>query len=159
MTRLRKLQQKEKSLGPWGYQNDFHTSLDLSNFNLLQFDRNKLPFCLSYFSCYWSVLNEYLQKKWMQLTLKKRRVSPSQIFSGERRESTGKVQVFSFVSFMWHEFWICLSSFHSFTHLWQWFLFFDFLFNLFKDWRQEEKETTEDEMVRWHHGLNGLEFE
>ena len=28
-----------------------------------------------------------------------------------------------------------------------------------KDWRREEKGTTEDEMVRWHHGLNGYEFE
>ena len=28
-----------------------------------------------------------------------------------------------------------------------------------KDWRQEEKETTEDEMVGWYHGLNGHEFE
>ena len=28
-----------------------------------------------------------------------------------------------------------------------------------KDWRQEEKETTEDEMVGWHHGLNRREFE
>jgi len=28
-----------------------------------------------------------------------------------------------------------------------------------KDWRQEEKWTTEDEMVRWHHWLNGHEFE
>ena len=27
-----------------------------------------------------------------------------------------------------------------------------------KDWRQEEKGTTEDEMVRWHHWLNGHEF-
>ena len=26
-----------------------------------------------------------------------------------------------------------------------------------KDWRQEEKGTTEDEMVGWHHGLNGHE--
>ena len=26
-----------------------------------------------------------------------------------------------------------------------------------KDWRQEEKGTTEDEMVRWHHWLNGHE--
>ena len=24
-----------------------------------------------------------------------------------------------------------------------------------KDWRQEEKRTTEDEMVGWHHQLNG----
>ena len=28
-----------------------------------------------------------------------------------------------------------------------------------KDWRQEEKGTTEDEMVGWHHGLDGHEFE
>ena len=27
-----------------------------------------------------------------------------------------------------------------------------------KDWRQEEKETTEDEMAGWHHRLNGHEF-
>ena len=27
-----------------------------------------------------------------------------------------------------------------------------------KEWRQEEKEKTEDEMVRWHHQLNGHEF-
>ena len=28
-----------------------------------------------------------------------------------------------------------------------------------KDWRQEEKRTTEDEMVAWHHRLDGHEFE
>ena len=28
-----------------------------------------------------------------------------------------------------------------------------------KDWRQEEKGTTEDEMVGWHHWLKGHEFE
>ena len=28
-----------------------------------------------------------------------------------------------------------------------------------KDWRQEEKGTTEDELVEWHHQLNGHEFE
>ena len=28
-----------------------------------------------------------------------------------------------------------------------------------KDWRQEEKEKTEDDMVGWHHRLNGHEFE
>ena len=27
-----------------------------------------------------------------------------------------------------------------------------------KDWRQEEKGTTEDEMVEWHHQFNGHEF-
>ena len=27
-----------------------------------------------------------------------------------------------------------------------------------KDWGQEDKWTTEDEMVDWHHWLNGLEF-
>ena len=28
-----------------------------------------------------------------------------------------------------------------------------------KDWGQEEKGATEDEMVGWHHQLNGHEFE
>ena len=28
-----------------------------------------------------------------------------------------------------------------------------------KDWRQEEKGVTEDEMVGWHHWLNGRDFE
>ena len=28
-----------------------------------------------------------------------------------------------------------------------------------KDWRQEEKGMTEDEMVGWHHQINGQEFE
>ena len=28
-----------------------------------------------------------------------------------------------------------------------------------KDWRQEEKGTTEDDMVGWHHWLNGHKFE
>ena len=28
-----------------------------------------------------------------------------------------------------------------------------------KDWRQEERGTKEDEMVGWHHQLNGQEFE
>ena len=31
--------------------------------------------------------------------------------------------------------------------------------NAGKDWRQEEKGTTENEMVEWHHQLNGPEFE
>ena len=35
----------------------------------------------------------------------------------------------------------------SFKRLWCW-----------KDWRQEEKKTTEDEMFGWHHQLNGHVF-
>ena len=31
--------------------------------------------------------------------------------------------------------------------------------NPWKDWRQEEKGVTEDEMVRWQHWLNGHEFD
>ena len=31
--------------------------------------------------------------------------------------------------------------------------------NAGKDWRQEKKEATEDEMVGWHHQLDGHEFE
>ena len=32
-------------------------------------------------------------------------------------------------------------------------------FDAGRDWGQEEKGTTLDEMVRWHHGLSGREFE
>ena len=28
-----------------------------------------------------------------------------------------------------------------------------------RDWGQEEKETTEDEVAGWHHWLDGHEFE
>ena len=28
-----------------------------------------------------------------------------------------------------------------------------------RDWGQEEKGTTEDEIVGWHHGIDGPEFE
>ena len=28
-----------------------------------------------------------------------------------------------------------------------------------RDWRQDEKGTTEDEMAGWHHGLDGRESE
>ena len=31
--------------------------------------------------------------------------------------------------------------------------------NAGKDWGQEEKGVTEDEMIEWHHRLNGHEFE
>ena len=31
--------------------------------------------------------------------------------------------------------------------------------NAGKDWRQEEKGMTEDEMLGWHHQLDGHEFE
>ena len=32
-------------------------------------------------------------------------------------------------------------------------------FDAGQDWRKEEKGTTENEMVGWHHWLNGHEFE
>jgi len=28
-----------------------------------------------------------------------------------------------------------------------------------KDWRQKEEVMTEDEMIGWHHGLHGYDFE
>ena len=37
-----------------------------------------------------------------------------------------------------------------------WFIWKDS--DIGKDWRWEEKGSTEDEMVRWHHWLNGHEF-
>ena len=38
------------------------------------------------------------------------------------------------------------------------YLKFILLSDVGKDWRQEEKGTTENEMVRWHHWLKGREF-
>ena len=35
----------------------------------------------------------------------------------------------------------------------------DWLEKTGKDWKQEEKGVTEDEMIGWHHWLNGYEFE
>ena len=32
-------------------------------------------------------------------------------------------------------------------------------FDVGRDWGQEEKGTTEDEMAGWHHGLDGCESE
>ena len=31
-------------------------------------------------------------------------------------------------------------------------------FDYGKDWRQEDKGTTDDEMVEWHHRLNGYKY-
>ena len=39
------------------------------------------------------------------------------------------------------------------------FIFFFFLAITLKDGRREEKGTTEDEMIGWHHRCNGHEFE
>ena len=40
-------------------------------------------------------------------------------------------------------------------------MFYDYNYNLLhdagRDWGQEEKGTTEDEMAGWHHRLNGRE--
>ena len=33
------------------------------------------------------------------------------------------------------------------------------IFWCWKDWKQEEKGVTEDEIIGWYHWLNGLEFE
>ena len=52
-----------------------------------------------------------------------------------------------------------------FKFLWGKFEFFPFVPMIKKDpdagkdWRQQEKGTTEDEMVGWHHQLNRHEFE
>ena len=41
----------------------------------------------------------------------------------------------------------------------KWMMLTDSLWVNISSWRQEEKGTTEDEMVGWHHRLNGREFE
>ena len=46
-----------------------------------------------------------------------------------------------------------------FAHLMQRADSFEKTLILFRDWGQEEKGMTEDEVVGWHHRLNGHEFE
>ena len=46
-----------------------------------------------------------------------------------------------------------------FGHLMRWTDSFGKTPDAGKDWRREEKGTTEDEMFGWHHRLNGHEFE
>ena len=62
-----------------------------------------------------------------------------------------------------NQFWIFIGGTHAESPiLWppdvkNWLIGKDF--DAEKDWRQEEKGRTEDEMVGWHHRLNGHEFE
>ena len=51
------------------------------------------------------------------------------------------------------------SCFYSFKKLPYQLFVLSFTHDAGKDWGQEEKGTTEDEMVGWHHWLNGHEFE
>ena len=46
-----------------------------------------------------------------------------------------------------------------FSHLMERVASLEKTLNAGKDGRQEEKGRTEDEMVRWHHQLNGHEFQ
>ena len=59
---------------------------------------------------------------------------------------------------LWKRHWCWeKASLLTFTfHLWHFTLTFTFTF---WHWRQKEKEAAEDEMVRWHHWLNGHESE
>ena len=53
----------------------------------------------------------------------------------------------------------CLLKLQYFGHLMQRASALEKTLMLGKDWRQEEKGTTEDEMVGWHHWLNGHKFD
>ena len=70
--------------------------------------------------------------------------------------------------FHFFECWILSQLFHSPLSLWltpvlwpphakSWLIGKDF--DAGRDWGQEEKWTTEDEMARWHHGLDGRDSE
>ena len=79
---------------------------------------------------------------------------PSLGFSGQKYWSGLPLpppvdHVLSELSTMTRPSWVALHSMaHSFNEL-----------DAGQDWRQEEKGTTEDEMVGWHHLLDGHEFE
>ena len=53
-------------------------------------------------------------------------------------------------------FYLCYTNVYN-SLKWVWLIWKDP--NAGKDWKWEEKGTTEDEMVGWHHQLNGHEFE
>ena len=74
--------------------------------------------------------------------------------------SKGLSRVFSNTTVQKHQFFSSQLSLQSNSHSHTWlpekpYLWLDIL----KDWRQEEKGMTEDEMIGWHHQLNGHEFE
>ena len=58
---------------------------------------------------------------------------------------------------LWHKSYQCILRSVSQGNAKNWLIGKDP--NAGKDWRQEEKGVTEDEMVGWHHRLNGHEFE
>ena len=58
-------------------------------------------------------------------------------------------------------FFLSLFSFHHIMEVSSYFLFIKLIgkdLDAGKDWGQEEKRATEDEMVGWHHQLSGHEF-
>ena len=69
------------------------------------------------------------------------------------------------VNAKWNRCWIIIGRTHAEAKtpiLWppgvkNWFIGKDL--DAGKDWRQEQKGMTEDDMVGWHHQLNGHEFE
>jgi len=70
-------------------------------------------------------------------------------------QSKGLSRVFSNTTVQKHHS-LTLSFLYKPTDVKSWLIWKDP--NAGKDWRQEEKGTTEDEMVGWHHRLNGHGF-
>ena len=80
------------------------------------------------------------------------------IFLGFCRENITAITVFHLYKKSWSG--LFLDCFHQWFNLpstFHWVIGKDL--DAGKDWRQGEKGMTEDEMVGWHHWLNGHEFE
>ena len=72
--------------------------------------------------------------------------------------SKGLSRVFSNTTVRKHQFFGAQPSSQSNSHIHTWLLIRKDS-DAGRDWEQEEKRTTEDEMAGWHHGLDGRESE
>ena len=91
--------------------------------------------------CFWSVM----LKKTLESPLDCREIQPVHSIGNQSWIFTGRTEVETETPILWPPYaksWLILK-----------------VLDAGKDWRQEEKGTTEDEMVGWHHWLDWHEFE
>ena len=91
--------------------------------------------------CFWTVVLE----KTLESPMDRKEIQPVQPKGDQSWVFTGRTDVEAEISILWP------------PDAKNWLIWKDP--DAGKDWRQEEEETTEDEMIGWHHWLNGHEFE
>ena len=91
--------------------------------------------------CFWTVVLE----KTLESPLDCKKIQPFDPRGDQSWVFTGRTGVEAETPILW------------LPHMKSWLIWKDP--DVGKNWRQEEKGTTEDEMAGWHHWLNGCEFE